>query len=143
MGIVHRDLKHLNILIKNTGNTPKVKIADFGMAAKLKEGQNIQKIAGTIGFMAPEIILDQPSDFKADVWSLGVLLYALISSGVPFSGEDRNETAYKILTNELSFSRSVWRTVSEDCKDLLRSMLNKDQCKRPSLKEVMQHRWFH
>jgi calcium-dependent protein kinase len=71
------------------------------------------------------------------------MLYALISSGVPFSGEDRNETAYKILTNELSFSRSVWRTVSEDCKDLLRSMLNKDQSRRPSIKEVMQHRWFH
>jgi hypothetical protein len=70
------------------------------------------------------------------------MLYALISSGVPFSGEDRNETAHKILTNELSFSRSVWRIASEDCKDLLCSMLNKDQCKRPSLKEVMQHRWF-
>ena len=57
-GIAHRDLKHLNILVSNAENIPKVKIADFGMAAKLQQGETIQKIAGTIGFMAPEIIRD-------------------------------------------------------------------------------------
>ena len=98
MGIVHRDLKHLNILINvSASGKPLVKITDFGMAAKLNKGETITKIAGTIGFMAPEIIQKQPSDFKVDIWSIGVILYALISSTVPFQAQTRDETATLII----------------------------------------------
>ena len=99
-------------------------------------------MAGTIGFMAPEVVQDQPSDFKSDVWSLGVILYALIGSGVPFSGRDRDTTAQNIISQELSFKRSVWQSVSEGCKDVLTRMLEKDQDARPSISEVLEHPWF-
>ena len=50
-----------------------------------------------MGFMAPEVVLNEPSDFKSDIWSLGVILYALIDSGVPFSGSDRETTTQSIV----------------------------------------------
>jgi len=112
------------------------------MAAKLKEGQTITKKAGTIGFMAPEIVLDEPSDFKADVWSLGVVLFALISSAVPFSGKTRDSTADLIVSQELVFKQSVWQTVSEDCKDLVSKMLVKEPSKRLTAEQVLAHPWF-
>lgn len=55
-GIVHRDLKHLNIFLSDTSSTPKVKIGDFGLACRLRQDECIKKMAGTIGFMAPEVI---------------------------------------------------------------------------------------
>jgi serine/threonine protein kinase len=70
------------------------------------------------------------------------MLHALISSNVPFSGTNRAETAHKILTSELSFQRSAWTSISDGCKDLLSSMLVKDQKRRPSIKDVLQHPWF-
>ena len=59
------------------------------MAARLGNDQKISKVAGTIGFMAPEVVKEQPSDYKADIWSLGVILFALICSKVPFAGESK------------------------------------------------------
>ena len=83
-GIVHRDLKHLNIFLSDQSETPKIKIGDFGLACKLGEDECIMKVCGTIGYIAPEVILGQPSDFKSDIWSLGTILYALIDSRMPF-----------------------------------------------------------
>ena len=141
-GIVHRDLKHLNIFLSDTTESPKVKIGDFGLACKLRHDECIKKVAGTIGFMAPEVVKDEPSDFKSDVWSLGVILFALISSGVPFSGRDREATAHNIVNQSLSFDRSCWSSVSADCKDVLTHMLEKDQDARLSISEVLSHPWF-
>ncbi len=96
VGIVHRDVKHLNVFIKApssqgrddtpSNRLPGVKVGDFGMAAKLKKNQMIEKIAGTVAFMAPEVLVGEPSNFKADVWSLGIILYHLTCARLPFSG---------------------------------------------------------
>ena len=119
-------MKHLNIFLSDNSVTPKVKIGDFGLACKLEKDECIRKMAGTIGFMAPEVIQDELADFKSDVWSLGVILYALISSGVPFCGENRDETARHIVSSPLSFEKEVWQGISDTCKDLLAKMLEKD-----------------
>lgn len=141
-GVVHRDIKHLNVLISEKGGHIKPKLTDFGMAARLKEDEMINKMAGTISFMAPEIVCEEPSDFKADVWSLGVMLYALISSNVPFQGCDRDDTAGKIVNDEVSFADAVWSPVSSSCKDLIRQMLTKDQTTRLTASDVLEHPWF-
>lgn len=59
--------------------------------------------AGTIVFMAPEALLGVPYDFKADIWSLGVILYALLSARAPFEGDEQTDTETKILTQNLNF----------------------------------------
>lgn len=133
----------MNIFLSDaSAESPKVKIGDFGLACKLGEDECIKKMAGTIGFMAPEVVQDEPSDFKSDIWSLGVILYALIGSGVPFSGRDRETTAQNIVSQPLSFQRTVWQSVSDECKDLLSQMLHKDQDTRIDIQQVLQHPWF-
>ena len=141
--IVHRDLKHLNIFLSDYGPTPKVRIGDFGMAAYLKNDQCIKKVAGTIGFMAPEVVLNQHSDFKADIWSLGIILYALICSKVPFYGATKTETGEKIVNQPLSFDLPVWDSVSDECKSLIKRMLDKDQNTRMTINEVLAHLWVN
>ena len=87
VGLVHRDIKLLNIFVYDRKDKPKIKIGDLGLAILLQTGEKIVKRAGTIAFMAPEIIKEEPSDFKSDIWSLGVVLYLLVASKLPFPSE--------------------------------------------------------
>ena len=129
--IVHRDMKHMNIFFSNDSMNPRVKIADFGLASRLSDNHPfVTKRLGTVGFMAPEVALEQPSEYKADVWSLGVIVFALISSKVPFQGVDHEDTLEKIINDELEFSQDVWADISDECKDLLTQMLEKDTERR-------------
>ena len=90
-GIIHRDIKSENFLVAENGY---LKLTDFGNSKdNIHSRQRAYTLVGTNQFMAPEVIQDELADFKSDVWSLGVILYALISSGVPFCGENRDETA--------------------------------------------------
>lgn len=84
-GVVHRDIKLMNVFCCDSTDRPKVKIGDFGNSIKLEQGQMVTERVGTMAFAAPEILLEKPAGFKADVWSLGVLLYCLVSSNLPFS----------------------------------------------------------
>ena len=97
---MHLDVKHKNILISSSKNKelPKVKIADFGLACHLEDGECFRLDAGTLGYKAPEIILTEPSDFKSDIWSLGVILYDLLCGECPFAGSTIEEVKQSILT---------------------------------------------
>ena len=101
--IVHRDLKHLNIFLTDSTDSPRVKIGDFGLACKLKPGQTFLMRVGSIAYMAPEVIEEEPSDFKADVWSLGVILYVLVGAQAPFIGLNFEDTRAKIKRQQISF----------------------------------------
>lgn len=86
-GIVHRDVKLMNIFTSKGTHMPSVKLGDFGLATMIDDRCEPLRKAGTIYFMAPEVILGQPSDYKQDVWSLGILLYGLLTSEVPYAAE--------------------------------------------------------
>ena len=83
-GLFHRDLKPLNIFLCDDSEMPRVKIGDLGLSVSIQPGVEYIKRAGTTPFMAPEVMLDQPSDAKSDIWSLGILLYTLLTSHLPF-----------------------------------------------------------
>ena len=101
--VVHRDIKHKNIFLSNLSERPKVKIADFGLACYIEDDECFQQESGTLGYKSPEMIRGQPSDSRADVWSLGVILYQLLCGDMPFPGSNIKHVERNILTRKLTF----------------------------------------
>ena len=85
LGIVHRDLKPENILIDKEQNNI-LKLIDFGTSVTYERGQKLQGVHGTVYYIAPEVIAEQQYDERCDVWSVGVMLYILLSGRPPFDG---------------------------------------------------------
>ena len=80
--IIHRDVKLENVMLANRSKT--AKLADFGLAEIVNESAKAVKRAGTVGYAAPELLMDVPYDTSSDIWSLGCLLYAMITVTLPF-----------------------------------------------------------
>ena len=154
-GYSHLDLKLDNILI---GNDFKLKLCDFGMAAKVEEP--IQKKLGTEGYMAPEVVLRKNFEsyygIQADIFSLGVILFILYFGQPPFNKADvNNDRFYSILVKK---AEHFWRlqptckrvrdelkveTIDPSLIDLLTKLLSKDLDKRPaSIDEIMKHKFI-
>ena len=118
--LVHRDLKHMNILLSDASLNPKVKIADFGLCQKLQPNSQFtphSKRVGTAAYMAPEVVQEASCSQMVDIWSLGVILYSLICGRLPFDAAD-NETVYsRILVQPLVFDQHVaWSKTSDACR---------------------------
>ena len=133
--IIHRDLKHLNILVSSTsGNFPEVKITDFGLAMEVQPTEFfVFNSGGTVGYLSPAAIQKQPCNNKVDIWALGIILYSMLCATVPFIGDTDKETNIACVNQELSFENARASRLSEDCKSLLNDMLNKDQSERASI----------
>ena len=136
-GIIHRDIKPENIMI-TTENS--VRLIDFGLS-KASKTKNLTTIAGTPYYMAPEVLTGNYST-KADIWSLGVLLYTLVSGYLPFQGSTSNEVFRKIKEGEYHFKHAEFKEVSEECKDLIKQLLTVNAAKRPSGVKALHHPWF-
>jgi calcium-dependent protein kinase len=97
-GIAHRDLKPENILIVSPRESPdlKLKLIDFGTAVIESPDKKLQGFTGTSYYVAPEVIVRDKYSLKCDVWSLGVILYILLSGIPPFSGDDDKEILKKV-----------------------------------------------
>lgn len=103
--VIHRDIKLDNILLDSEKG---VKICDFGVSKIIKKGQVIQEQCGTPAYLAPEIILDKGYEgFFVDVWSLGVLLYAMLTGTVPFKAPNLEELHELILKGSFTFPLHV------------------------------------
>ena len=99
--------------------------------------------AGSLGYKAPEVIRTQPSDFKSDIWSLGCILYDLLCGQMPFLGNSIDQVNHRILYKELLFEGPIWDTVSDECIDLIKRMLCKDQEARYDIADVLMHPWVY
>ena len=96
---------------------------------------------GTCFYMSPEVIKGNYNE-KCDIWSLGVLLFIMLSGRLPFNGDNDNQIMNKILTGKFEYKWEGWKSISTDCKDLINSILNIDTDKRPSTNEILNHRWI-
>ncbi|CAG9332572.1 unnamed protein product [Blepharisma stoltei] len=140
-GIVHRDLKPENILLENKSPDAKLKLIDFGTSHFLKPHSKLSKMIGTSYYMAPEVISGS-YDMQCDVWSLGIILYIMLSGLPPFYAKDEKSLYKKIRNKPVSFKKPVWSNVSKEAKELIRWMLNKSPAYRPKITDILDHEWI-
>ncbi|GAA0142265.1 non-receptor serine/threonine protein kinase [Lithospermum erythrorhizon] len=138
MGVVHRDIKPENILLTSSG---KIKLADFGLAMRIADGQKLSGVAGSPAYLAPEVLEGDYSE-KVDVWSAGVLLHALLVGTLPFQGHSLDAVFESIKNKELDFHSGQWESVSKPARDLLERILTRDVTARISADEVLCHPWI-
>lgn len=129
---MHRDIKPENLLVTEMG---RLKLCDFGCCAK-DDDKNRIDFCGTIEYMAPEVVRKERCDEKADVWSLGILLYEMLHGYTPYHGRNDKATVQMILNRRPRFF-----DVKDDVKDLVGTMLNAEAGQRPEVWEVFLHPW--
>ncbi|CAI5490606.1 unnamed protein product [Closterium sp. Naga37s-1] len=155
-GIIHRDIKPENILlcpVTPSKTKPRrdprsrnpvsaefaPKLADFGLAIPLRADQQVVGYAGSFPYEAPEVVARAPYDGSADVWSLGVLLFAMLSGSWPGFAEG---DADRRLERAVDWRAESWAGVSARAKALIARLMAIDAEKRPSAAEILKDDWF-
>jgi len=141
-GIAHRDLKPENLLISSESGGLQVKIADFGLSKDFSDSNAMTTCCGSPSYVAPEVLQQGMYNNSCDIWSIGVILYVLLSGFLPFFGETQEELFDKILTGSYSFANKVWDDISPTAKDLVTKMLTLNEEDRPTAKQCLEHPWF-
>ncbi|XP_027742565.1 ribosomal protein S6 kinase alpha-3 isoform X2 [Empidonax traillii] len=146
-GVVHRDLKPSNILyVDESGNPESIRICDFGFAKQLRaENGLLMTPCYTANFVAPEVLKRQGYDAACDIWSLGVLLYTMLTGYTPFANgpdDTPEEILARIGSGKFSLSGGYWNTVSDTAKDLVSKMLHVDPRQRLTAAQVLSHPWI-
>ncbi|GJP57341.1 hypothetical protein CLOM_g16364 [Closterium sp. NIES-68] len=165
-GVVHRDIKPENILLRalsspisvagcaltesdSSTETPSlecgcfrgyewdVKLADFGLAKRIPDSGTVKGCVGSFPYEAPEVLASQEYDFSADIWSLGVLLYAMLSANWPEFKDNK-----RVLDECKDWTHPLWGLISDAPKQLIRRMMSVDPNQRPTIDEILEHEWF-
>lgn len=140
LGIVHRDVKPENILCGDS--IAEVKICDFGLSKLLRPKETLTVPAGTLTYIAPEVLEAKPYDKAADMWSVGVILFLVTQGRLPFEGSSRHEIAKGIVKRKLQFTTGVWATWSEEGRDFISGLLARDPAERLTARQALQHPWL-
>lgn len=140
-GIVHRDLKPENFIKVGQSLNSRVVLVDFGFAKSADLFEQLETRAGTPSYIAPEVI-EGEYDHRCDYWSLGVMMHQLLVGELPFIGESTPEVLKSIIEDQLDLTGEKWTAISEDAKDLLRKLLEKNPFKRISAKGALKHAWI-
>lgn len=188
--IAHRDVKPENFMFttKDAIERSQLKLIDFGISTKFKEGEKLTTKVGTPFYVAPEV-LSGAYDHRVDLWSLGAIMFLLLSGSQPFRGENHSAILSRVESGHFTFSpeqiderswrgevvafdgfrdalpflteeqlklkwqaleqvqntevEDVWADISDDAKDLIRCLLEKDVDKRYSAEETLRHTWIH
>ncbi|XP_032882981.1 MAP/microtubule affinity-regulating kinase 3 isoform X8 [Amblyraja radiata] len=135
--IVHRDLKAENLLLDADMN---IKIADFGFSNEFTIGNKLDTFCGSPPYAAPELFQGKKYDGpEVDVWSLGVILYTLVSGSLPFDGQNLKELRERVLRGKYRIPFYM----STDCENLLKRFLVLNPSKRGTLEQIMKDRWIN
>jgi serine/threonine protein kinase len=141
-GIAHRDMKPDNIMMATNEDDSEIKLIDFGLSKIIGPKERSKDPFGTIPYAAPEIILRKPYSHSVDVWSLGVTLFFLLSGFHPFDSHDQQELLKKIVRQDPDYEADEWSNISDEAKDLVKKLLEKDKEKRIEIEQVLEHEWI-
>lgn len=139
--IVHRDVKLENVIVEDREQDLIAKLIDFDSATFFDVTRQVHGYYGTTYYMAPEVIMGN-YDEKCDVWSLGVILYVMLSGRPPFWGYTERVVKSAIVNDPFSMSGKEWTSVSSSAKDLVTRMLTKDPVRRITAAEAFLHPWI-
>ncbi|KAM9461680.1 serine/threonine-protein kinase 33 isoform 2-T2 [Clarias gariepinus] len=149
LDIVHRDLKLENILVDSYHQSDNhtiidIKITDFGLSVQ-KGGVGIWNMlyttCGTLTYMAPEVISGYPYSQLCDMWSIGIIMYMLLSGEPPFKSSSVEQMLEMIKKAELNFSAPVWSSVTDAAKMVLSCLLKADPAHRITASELLHNPW--
>jgi Protein kinase domain len=142
-GIVHRDVKPENVLTTSTTWPFTTKLADFGLSNFLAPTTGVlDSKVGTPYFVAREIVTTESYNTLADMWSVGVLMYQMLSSRLPFEGSQTKSVLFAILGGEYSFPSPEFDAISPEAKDLITKLICVDVSNRLSASQALQHPWI-
>ena len=142
--VIHRDLKPENLCFDEKGY---LHLIEFGISLECKKGETVTNASGTLGYMAPETIINKPHDFRVDYFALGVILYELMMGERPFQGKNRKEIRDNMFTIKINL---VEDDVPSDWHDMniinlinqLLKLKKKNRLGNNGIEEIMEHPWF-
>lgn len=141
LGIIYRDLKPENILLDEEGH---IKLTDFGLSKEALDNDKAYSFCGTVEYMSPEVIARQGHTKSADFWSLGVVMFEMLTGALPFHGDNRKETMHQIVKIKLSMPLYL----SIEAQSLLRCLFKRNPANRLGSgsrggKDIMDHKFFN
>ncbi|DBA04286.1 TPA: hypothetical protein N0F65_002048 [Lagenidium giganteum] len=152
MGHVHRDIKADNVLITeqgpsndgSSGQQYTVKLADFGLSEELQlSSDRLQEICGTPQYLSPEIVSGRAYGRPADIWSIGILSYMLLSGRVPFDEAASERQLHQLIRlGAISYKQPEWQHVSRDGRDFVQRMLDVSSKDRATAAALLRHPWM-
>ncbi|KRX05676.1 Protein kinase-like domain [Pseudocohnilembus persalinus] len=135
--IVYKDLKPENILIDESGHTY---LSSYGFA--YCDNYSQEHVITTLDYTAPEILNGNKHSFASDYWSLGVLLYEMVTGITPFYHENEELSIYLIKENSIIFPQQNQQKISKECQNLILGLLNSNEKKRFQFQEILVHPWL-
>jgi len=153
-GVVHRDLKFENIVLAEDCDVSTATITDFGLACRVDakdQRPRLLQCCGSPGFVAPEVINANRPDCadvefyssECDLWSLGVVLFVVLSGYPPFEGDNIREILKRVGTGAFTFFDPAWELVSSEAKDLVQGLMKSDPSARLTVDDALTHPWLN
>lgn len=141
--IVHRDLKPENILYRTRDADSDVVIVDFGIAKHLHSPhEKLESLAGSFGYVAPEVLNRSGHGKAVDIWSIGIITYVLLCGYTPFRSDDPQEVIKETTMAKFEFHETYWGNVSDEAKSFIKLLLNPNPSYRPIAEEALQNHWL-
>ena len=149
MNIIHRDVKLENIMLKAEPSRKDgkftvmtLKLVDFGLSKVMLPRQSTRDPFGTMGYVSPEVLSQTPYREKVDCYSVGVIIYVMLSGMLPFDSEHNRDIARMTLNNPVSFQHKLWDFVTPTAKQLILSLMRKQGYERLSIEELLKDTWL-